>query len=432
MDLLNRSLLNTAGLPVNENWQSVIATGATAMRRYNTDIYVCGSSLGFLQLWKLNEFGEQIWGHRETVMGGFGNLNIIATGIAVNSTGVYVIGTSEFFPSFLFKYDHDGNFLFAQTIIYESFATRLTCIEATETAIYIAGFRDTRAFAAKLNNSGSIIWQKRYTLSTADFIYGMSLDVNNSNFIYFCGQMFSSGLSRTNATILAVNESTGIISTAEQCTFAGNARFNSIHMETTTSGLIGSVCGSDEVSGKRSGIRTTYLGTSAYRIQHPTDNVDFVSTKHTRNIVGFGITSPSPVIVWSRGTTNSFLTVGKFNSPFVNPFFKGKRFSSQHVPVACEIDVSRAEIFSLHRTTSAGSLVMKTDIESMLWDDVPSTWGPTTVDNFEEQPGFPIAHGALGVSVTTTDITLTIGPASVSSRIFLAPAQNYNYSNKAL
>jgi hypothetical protein len=432
MDLLNRSLLNTAGLPINENWQSVVALDATAMCRYGGDIYVCGAYLGYMQVCKVNESGEQVWGFFETLRIGSSNFNVTATGIAVNSTGIYVIGTTQFFPSALFKYDHNGNLLFARAITYDSFTTRLTCIEATESAIYIAGFRDNRAFAAKLNNSAEVVWQKRYALSTADFIYGMSLDANDSNFVYFCGQMFSSGLSRTNATILKVSESTGAISEARECTFSGNARFNSIYMETTDSGLIGSVCGSDEVGGKRNGIRTTYLGTSSYRYEHATDNVNFVSNKHTRFVTGFSTTSPSPVIVWSRGTTTSFLTVGKFNSPFVNPFFKGKRFSSQHVPVACEIDAVAGTIFSVHKSSSTGSFVMKTNIESMLWDDVESTWGPTAVNNFEEQPSFPIANGNAGVSVTTTDITLSIGAASVLNRVLLAPAKNYNYSNKAV
>ena len=431
MDLLNRSLLNTAGLPVNETWQAQVNIGVAGMRTYGSDIYVCGSYLGFVQLCKLNSSGEMVWGHSETYRIGGSSFNLVSVGVAANSTGVFVIATTSFFPSVLLKYDHNGNLLFAINYTYDSFATRFTCIEANENGVYVAGFRNTRAFAMKLNNSGGIVWQKRYEFSTSDAIYGMSLDANDSNYIYFCGQMQNTGLSKTTGTILQVNESNGTVSTSREVIVGGNGRLTSIYIETTDSGLATSVVGFDELSGKRRGIRTTYLGTEAYRYEHATDNVNFVSTKHTRYVTGFSTTSPSPVVLWSRGTTNAYLTVGRFISPFVNPFFKGKQFSASHTPVICEIDPIPAIIYSAYRTSFDSGLVMKTNIENMLWDNVASTWGPTTVTDFQEQPGFPIAVANQFVSVTATDTAITTSTGSVDNRV-LVTASNFNYSNKAV
>lgn len=431
MDLLNRSLLNTAGLPVSENWQASVNIGVAGMRSYGSDIYVCGSYLGNIQLCKLNSSGERIWGNTETYSISGSSFNLVAVGVAANSTGVFVIATTAFFPSTLLKYDHNGNFLFAINYTYDFFATRLTCIEANESGVYVGGFRNTRAFAMKLDNSGGIVWQKRYEFSTSDAIYGVGLDANDSSSVYFCGQMQNTGLSKTTGTILQVNESNGSVIGSRQVIGSGNVRLVSVHAETTGSGLASSICGFDELSGKRRGIHISFFGTSAYMYEHATDNVDFVSTKHTRYVTGFSITSPSPVVLWSRGTTNAYLTVGRFITPFVNPFFKGKQFSASHTPVICEIDPIPAIIYSAYRTNSDRGLVMRTNIANMLWDDVASTWGPTTVSDFQEQPSFPVAVANQSVSTTVTDISIATSTGSVSNRVSLT-ASNFNYSNKAV
>lgn len=431
MDLLNRSLLNTAGLPINENWQAYIDIEITGMKKYDGNIYVCGTYLGYFEIAKLNDTGEKLWAYWERFKIGTSSVNNLPCGIAANSSGVYVAATTSFNASVVLKFDHDGNLLFAKTFIYDSFSTKFTCIEANEDAVYVAGFRGTRAFALRLDNSGNIVWQKRYEFSTSDAIYGMSLDANDSSAVYFCGQMLNTGLSKTTGTILKVNTSDGSIDTSREVIGSGNVRLNSIYIETTDSGLATSVCGYDELSGKQRGIRTTYLGTSAYIYEHATDNVSFVSTKHTRYVTGFSTTSPSPVVLWSRGTTNAYLTVGRFISPYVNPFFKGKQFSNSHVPIVCEIEALPGMIYSAYKTGSNRGVVMKTKISTMLWDNIASTWGPTTVNDFEEQPAFPISIGNLGGSATASDISIVTGTGSLADRMFL-PSSNFNYSNKAV
>lgn len=429
MDFVNSALLKTGGLPLVDSWQVQTASNITGVKYYGGYLYACGDtpSLGSCYVYKFNTDGEVVWQKRQS-QSIPPTLKIYPKGIAVNSSGVYVISTSEGYPSFLMKYDHDGSLLFSVSMRLGSVATSLVCIDASESAVVVGGYVSGDAIAVSFDNSGNINWQKKYAKTGNDYIYGLCIDPDDSDAIYVAGKTASTlvGIGGNAGLFMRLNSS-GVIQVQQQWSSGAGEDFEyrSVHVTTTVDGTFGYLCGHEkDGSGIYSGVvqscdESGYGGGSTYEIYSDgSNNIKFNSVKTVRS----GATG-SPRIVGSHGTTSA-LTL-----KVVSSYFIGKKFTGTHA--GDEIEIVGGDTYSCQAIgTSNGSLVHMTD--AVLTDAINSTWGSATVTNINALTAFGSGtSGAVSLTESVISLNTSLDPYTILDLGVIHPS-NYNYSNKAV
>jgi hypothetical protein len=144
------------------------------------------------------------------------NLTDGVGGISVDSTGVYVAGhtfgtfpgqtSAGFIDGLVRKYDANGTELWTRQF-GTSFADNLLGISVDSTGVYVAGYTQgtfpgqtsagsADAFVRKYDANGNVIWTRQFGTSSADGIFGISVD---STGIYVAGQTLGTFPGQTSA-----------------------------------------------------------------------------------------------------------------------------------------------------------------------------------------------------------------------------------------
>jgi hypothetical protein len=144
---------------------------------------------------KYNSSGTLVWSIKED---GDDNLNAKGSGIAINSSGIYVIGyvTSAQTGNdiVLLKYDSNGNLQFISQYNGQGNAEdRAFGIAAEEDNVYIGGYITASAsidcITLKYNSQGSLVWARTYNgeAGEEDKAFGIIVD-NTDGSVYITGQ----------------------------------------------------------------------------------------------------------------------------------------------------------------------------------------------------------------------------------------------------
>lgn len=431
MDFVNSALIATGGLPLVDSWQVITPSKMTGVKYYDGYVYACGEypSLGRIYVYKFGPDGEFIWKNSKNQYIGPSNYKIYPRGITVNSSGIFVISTGEGNPSFLMKYDFDGNLLFSKSIRQGSSATSFVCIDSTETEVIIGGYASSNGLVMSFDNSGNINWQKSYSKTGNSTILGLCIDEGASNDIYVAGKTVStmSGIGGNAGLVMRLNSS-GVIQSQQQWSSGDgfDVDLTSIHVNTTVSGTFGYVVGHEKSSaGVYSGIAVacdasgfnSVLGYFTYK--DGSNNIKFNSVKVVR--VG---ASGIPRICGSYSSTQAIILKQSSTN------FVGKKFGSTHA--GDEIWLNGTDIYSCLSTDSfsTGALVKLTD--STLTDAIASTWGPSAITDVNQVSSSSSAvSGAVSMTEATTSLNISTNPYTVTDQ-GAAATYNYNYSNKAV
>jgi hypothetical protein len=224
-------------------WQKIYYGGGTddqsyGLKIYNANIYLAAMSpaLGrrVIATMKLNTNGDIVW--QKYV--GTGDYDNYGREITIDNGGnVYNVGSgNDYSTSFMpiVKYDNDGNYIWQRRFANTSYNTiGYTSTSDSTGNVYFAGETDVggatrKAFLAKINSSGNLIFQKRISTTTLyDTINGITTD--NDNNIYIAGQ------SGSNAYVSKLNVQGNILWQQLLCPPVGTVNFQGIAVDTTGS-----------------------------------------------------------------------------------------------------------------------------------------------------------------------------------------------------
>src|SRR6266699_3009614 len=141
--------------PASDAWGGVVVTGSS--------LYVAGSRQSIAgnrdgYLAKYDTAGNEVW----TRQVGSSSREVAARGIAVDGTGVYVVGLTIYAGTpnttpevFIRKYDFDG----AEQWVRPYGAATANAVAADETGVYVAGaYLSSSGFVRKYDADGNELW----------------------------------------------------------------------------------------------------------------------------------------------------------------------------------------------------------------------------------------------------------------------------------
>ncbi|HLG95122.1 MAG TPA: SBBP repeat-containing protein [Bryobacteraceae bacterium] len=187
-------VFNTAGYGVAVDATGEYIVGQTASPLPGETYQ--GSVDGFILKYDPN--GKLLWTHE------FGTVNTDRTyGVAVNSSGVYVVGSTQGllgiqtlptfdFDAYVRKYDLNGNLLWTQQFgtidREEAFGavaddTGVDVVGWARSGLNIKTLGGADAFVRRLDNNGSALWTFQTGTVNDDYGYGIALDPNGGLFI---------------------------------------------------------------------------------------------------------------------------------------------------------------------------------------------------------------------------------------------------------
>ena len=224
-------------------WQKIYYGGGTddqsyGLKIYNANIYLSAMSPALgrrtIATMKLNTNGDIVW--QKYV--GTGDYDNYGREITIDNGGnVYNVGYgNDYQTSFMpiIKYDNDGNYIWQRRFANTTYNNDGKASTSDSTGnVYFAGETDVgggtrKAFLAKINSSGNLIFQKRISTTTLyDSIYGMASD--NDNNIYIAGK------SGSNAYVSKLNVQGNILWQQLLCPPVGTADFSGIAVDSTGS-----------------------------------------------------------------------------------------------------------------------------------------------------------------------------------------------------
>ena len=140
----------------------------------DTGVYVIGYTYGALQgqtssggydayLRKYSFDGAELWTHQFNL----GSSETLANGLAVDATGVYVVGSNGG-DGFVRKYAADGAVLWTR----EFSAGAAFGVAADATGIYIDGNSSAGGYVCKYTTDGSELWTRQFGSGAGVFVFG--------------------------------------------------------------------------------------------------------------------------------------------------------------------------------------------------------------------------------------------------------------------
>jgi hypothetical protein len=142
----------------------------------------------------------------------------VAPGGDVYIAGDYYYSTYRY-DGFLTKVDANGNFIWdrmfrANTSTYYDYIRSVEVDDATG-EVYVSGYSQAGTggydwWAAKLNSSGSLLWNRRYYGSSSEYQYAKGLELSNAGNLVLMGLTYSYGAGGTDFAAFNIDPATGI------------------------------------------------------------------------------------------------------------------------------------------------------------------------------------------------------------------------------